>query len=76
MILGVVNRMMSWDYKNFRIINTSQNTEKSPGNLRRFVLTQSPVKKKSANGSMENSQKSVIIIITLLSSCLHWKTTC
>ena len=34
----------SEDHPNNSIIENSQNTEKSPGDLRRLVVTQSPVK--------------------------------
>ena len=32
------------DHPNYYIIENSQNTEKSPGDLRRLVVTQTPVK--------------------------------
>ena len=35
---------MSEDKLNFCIIKIGQNTEKSPGNLRRLAVTQTPVK--------------------------------
>ena len=35
---------MSWDYPNYYIIANGQNTEKSPGDLRRLAVTQTPVK--------------------------------
>ena len=35
---------MSGDHPNYRIIGNSQNTEKSPGDLRRLAVTQTPVK--------------------------------
>ena len=34
---------MSGDHPNHRIIENDQNTEKSPGDLRRFAITQTPV---------------------------------
>ena len=34
----------SGDHPNYCIIENSQNTEKSPGDLRRFAVTQTPVK--------------------------------
>ena len=34
---------MSGDYPNYCIIEIDQNTEKSPGDLRRFAVTQTPV---------------------------------
>ena len=38
------NRRMNWDYLNYSITKIGQNTEKSPGDLRRLVVTQPPVK--------------------------------
>ena len=35
---------MSGDHPNFYIIENDQNTEKSPGDLRRLAVTQTPVK--------------------------------
>ena len=40
-----------------------QNTKKSPGDLRRLAVTQTPVKKPSANVDMKNSKIIIIIII-------------
>ena len=34
----------SGDHSNYYIIENSQNTEKSPGDLRRLAVTQTPVK--------------------------------
>ena len=35
---------MSGDHPNYYIIENGQNTEKSPGDLRRLAVTQTPVK--------------------------------
>ena len=35
---------MSGDHPNYNIIENGQNTEKSPGDLRRLAVTQTPVK--------------------------------
>ena len=35
---------MSCDYPNYSIVKVEQNTEKSPGDLRRLAVTQTPVK--------------------------------
>ena len=35
---------MSGDHPNYSIIENGQNTEKSPGDWRRFAVTQTPVK--------------------------------
>ena len=45
------------------IIIIGQKSEKSPGDLRRLVVTQTPPKKPSANAGVKNSQKSKIITI-------------
>ena len=41
---GLGNKGMSGDHPNYYIIENGQNTEKSPGDLRRLVVTQTPVK--------------------------------
>ena len=41
---GRGNIRLNWDHPNYCIIEIGQNTEKSPGNLRRFAVTQTPLK--------------------------------
>ena len=41
---GLGNKRKSGDYPNFCIIEIGQNTEKSPEDLRRLAVTQTPVK--------------------------------
>ena len=41
------NKSTSSDHPVYSIIKIGQNTEKSPGDLRRFALTRTPVKKKT-----------------------------
>ena len=41
---GLGGRRTSADHPNYNIIENSKNTEKSPGDLRRFAVTQTPVK--------------------------------
>ena len=41
---GLGNKRMSGDHPNYCIIEIGQNSKKSPGDLRRFVVTQTPVK--------------------------------
>ena len=41
---GLGGRRTSGDYPNYRIIENGQNTEKSPGDLRRLFITQTSVK--------------------------------
>ena len=38
------NKRTSGDHPDYSIIKISQNTEKSPGDLRRLVVSQTPVK--------------------------------
>ena len=38
------NKRTSRDHRNYCIIDIDENTEKSPGDLRRFRVTQTPVK--------------------------------
>ena len=37
-------RRTTGDYPNYNITENNQNTEKSPGDLRRFAVTQTPVR--------------------------------
>ena len=46
----------SGNHPNDSIIENGQKTEKSPRDLRRFALTQTTVKKKSANADVKNSK--------------------
>ena len=41
---GLRNNRTSWDYPNYNIIKISKNTAKSPGDLKRLDVTQTPVK--------------------------------
>ena len=45
------------DHPNYYIIENSQNVEKSPGDLRRLAITQTPMKKPSANADVKNSNE-------------------
>ena len=40
----VGNKRMSRDHPNYSIVKISQNTEKSPGDLKRLAISQTPVK--------------------------------
>ena len=46
----VENRWTSRDHPNYSIVKIGYNTDKSHGDLRKFAVTQIPVKKNSANG--------------------------
>ena len=41
---GLENKRMNGDHPNYSIIKISQNTKKSPGNLRRIAVTQNPMR--------------------------------
>ena len=41
---GLGNKRTSGDHLNYCIIEIGQNTEKSPGDLRRLAVTETPVK--------------------------------
>ena len=41
---GLGNKVTSGNQINCSVVEISQNTEKSPGDLRRFAITQTPVK--------------------------------
>ena len=41
---GIGNQMKNQDNPNYSIVEIGQNTEKNPGDWRRFVVTQIPVK--------------------------------
>ena len=47
----------SGDHPNDSIIEDGQNTEKSPGDWRRFAVTQTPVEKPLAAADMKNSKR-------------------
>ena len=40
---GLGNKMTCRDYQNYRIIKIGKNTAKSPEDLKRFAVTQTPV---------------------------------
>ena len=57
---------MSWDYPNYCMVEIGQNTEKSPGDVKRLAVIQTPVKKPSANAGVKNSRMSKIMIWSLV----------
>ena len=61
------NKSTIGDHPNYSVVKIDQNTEKSPGDLRRLGVTQTPVKKPSANAGVNNSQRNRIIITILFS---------
>ena len=44
LVREVENQRMSQDHPNYSIIEISQNTKKSPGDLKRLTVTPTPVK--------------------------------
>ena len=44
LLKGLEDLEVGGDHPNYYIIENGQNTEKSPGNLRRLAVTQTPVK--------------------------------
>ena len=54
---GVESWWTSGDHPNYSIIENGQNTEKSPADLRRLAVTQTPVKRLSANADVKNSNE-------------------
>ena len=60
---GLGNKRTSGDYPNYSISEIDQNTEKSPGDLRRLAVTQTPVKDHQLALVWKKSQKGKIIII-------------
>ena len=45
LVLGLLDLEISWDHPNYSIVEISQNTKKSPGDLKRLVVTQTPAEK-------------------------------
>ena len=54
---GLGSWQTSGDHPNYYIIENGQNTEKSPGDMRKLIVTQTPVKKPSANADVKNSNE-------------------
>ena len=52
----LVNKRTSVDHPSYYIIEIGQNTEKSPGDLRRFAITQNFSERPSAKADVTNSQ--------------------
>ena len=58
------NERTGENHPDYSIIKIGQNTEKSPGDLRRLAVTQTSVKKPSTNAGVKNSQRSNNIATT------------
>ena len=59
----IINKNTGGDHSKDSTVNISQNTAKSPGNLRRFVVTQNLLKIHQLMLVWKNSQRSKMIII-------------
>ena len=59
LVQGVEGLEISGDHPNYSIVEIGQNTEKSPGDLRRFAVTHSSGKP-SVNAGVKNYRKSKI----------------
>ena len=77
---GIGGRRTSGDHPNYSIIENSQNTEKSPGDLRRLAVTQTLSSKKTlVKTDLKNSQgennkiiEPYIVIISVY--CIYYNT--
>ena len=58
---GLENKRTSGDHPNYNIIKIGPNTEKSPADIRRLAVTQTPVEDHQL--TLKNSRKSKIIMI-------------
>ena len=55
-IRGLRNKRSSGDHPNYSIVEIDQNTEKSPGDSRRLIVTKTQSEIPSANADVRNSQ--------------------
>ena len=55
---GGLGKKARGDHPEYRINKISQKTEKSPGDLRKFAVTQTPGRNQSASTDMKNSKSS------------------
>ena len=55
------------DHPNYSIDENGQNTEKSPGDLRRLAVIQNPMKDHQLQQMVKNSKRVTMIIMTLRS---------
>ena len=60
---GLGNKRMSGKIPNYIIVKIGQNTEKSPGDLKRFAVTQTPVKDHQQTLMWKTLKEKIIIII-------------
>ena len=62
---GRLGNKKSGNHPDYSIVKISQNTEKSPGDLRRLAVTQRPVRNHQLMLIWKNSQKRKIILIII-----------
>ena len=62
LVKGLGNRRTSGDNPNYSITEIGQNTEKSPGNLWRLAVTQTPVKDRQLTLMRKTLKEKIIII--------------
>ena len=63
---GLGNKRTKGDHPNYRIVEIGQNTKKNPGDLKRFVVTQTSVESHQLTpAGKKNSQMSRITIIMI-----------
>ena len=60
------NKRTSWEHLHYSIINISQNTERSPGDLRRFAVTQTAVKNHQQTLRWKTPKGIIIIRIIII----------
>ena len=63
---GLGNKRTNGDHQNYSIVEIVQNTKKSPGDLRRLAVTQTPVGNYQLNTSVKISQKCKIMIVVVV----------
>ena len=63
------NKRTSGDHPDYRIVEISQNTEKSPVDLRRLAVTQTPMRKHQLTLPWKTLKSKIIYIIKLI-ACL------
>ena len=66
-------RIWNGDHPNYSILEIGQNTEKSPGDLKRFVVTQTPVGNHQLTLAWKTLQRKQIIIIICLRSIIWFQ---
>ena len=61
-----INKRTSGDHPNYSIVEIGQNTEKSPGDLRRLAVTQTRRGKPPVYAGRKNFQTSKILMIMII----------